>query len=58
MLVYYQGFGPGNSYDLRYYPRTLNTLRLKIRRATFLSEASYQAGLFPALPPKPKKPAK
>jgi hypothetical protein len=58
MLVYYQGFGAGNQYDLRYYPRTTNTLRLKLRRATFLSEASYQAGLFPALPPKEKKPAK
>ncbi len=57
MLVYYTGFGPGeNPYDLRLYPRTTNTLRLKIRRATFLTEAEYNAGLLPPLPPKPKKP--
>ncbi len=29
MLVYYDGFGPGNQYDLRLYPRTANTLRLQ-----------------------------
>jgi len=56
MLVYYNGFGPGNPYDLNLYPRTANTLRLKIRRANFLSIADYNAGLFPPLPPKPKKP--
>jgi hypothetical protein len=55
MLVYYQGFGPGNPYDLSLYPRTANTLRLKIRRANFLSTADYNAGLFPPLPPKPRK---
>jgi hypothetical protein len=55
MLVYYQGFGPGNPYDLRLYPRTANTLRKKIRRASFLSSAEYNAGLLPPLPPKPKK---
>ena len=55
MLVYYQGFGPGNPYDLRLYPRTTNTLRLKIRRANFLSTADYNAGLYPPLPPKPRK---
>jgi hypothetical protein len=55
MLVYYVGFGPGNPYDLQLYPRTSNTLRKKIRRANFLSEAEYHAGLFPPLPPKPKK---
>jgi hypothetical protein len=55
MLVYYNGFGPGNSYDLQLYPRTANTLRLKIRRASFLSTAEYNAGLFPPLPPKPTK---
>ncbi|HET9184704.1 MAG TPA: hypothetical protein VFN82_01065 [Solirubrobacterales bacterium] len=55
MLVYYQGFGPGNRYDLGLYPRTTNTLRKKLRRANFLSTAEYNAGLFPPLPPKPKK---
>ena len=37
MLVYYDGFGPGNSTTSALYPRTTNTLRLKIRRANFLS---------------------
>jgi hypothetical protein len=52
MLVYYNGFGPGNPYDLYLYPRTANTLRLKIRRANFLAYADYNAALFPPLPPK------
>ncbi len=55
MFVYYQGFGAGNQYDLHLYPRTANTLRLKIRRANFLTEAEYNAGLLPPLPPKPPK---
>ncbi len=55
MLVYYDGFGPGNPYDLNLYPRTANTLRLKIRRASFLAYADYNAGLLPPLPPKPPK---
>ncbi|HEY4779249.1 MAG TPA: hypothetical protein VIH47_06630 [Solirubrobacterales bacterium] len=55
MLTYYDGVGPGNQYDLGLYPRTTNTLRLKIRRANFLSTAEYNAGLLPPLPPKPKK---
>jgi hypothetical protein len=55
MLTYYSGVGPGNQYDLGLYPRTTNTLRLKIRRASFLSSADYNAGLLPPLPPKPKK---
>ena len=57
MLVYYTGFGAGNQYDLNLYPRTTNTLRLKIRRANFLPYADYNAGLLQPLPPKPKKPA-
>jgi hypothetical protein len=55
MLVYYTGFGAGNQYDLNLYPRTTNTLRLKIRRANFLPYADYHAGLLQPLPPKPKK---
>ena len=55
MLTYYSGVGPGNQYDLNLYPRTTNTLRLKIRRANFLAYAEYNAGLCPPLPPKPKK---
>ena len=56
MFVYYTGFGPGyNPYDLKLYPRTMNTLRLKVRRASFLTEAEYNAGILPPLPPKPKK---
>jgi hypothetical protein len=55
MLVYYVGFGPGNPYDLNLYPRTTNTLRLKIRRPSFLETADYNASLFPPLPPKPPK---
>jgi hypothetical protein len=56
MLVYYVGFGPGNPYDLNLYPRTLNTLRLKLRRPTFLEYTEWNAGMFEPLPPKPKKP--
>jgi hypothetical protein len=55
MLVYYQGFGVGNPYDLNLYPHTLNQIRKKIRRPNFLSEAEYNAGLLPPLPPKPKR---
>jgi hypothetical protein len=57
MLVYYNGFGASaeNPYDLRLYPRTTNTLRLKIRRATFLQYAEYNAGTLPPLPPRPPK---
>jgi len=52
MLVYYDGFGTsGNPYDLRLYPRTTNTLRLKVRRPTFLEYAEYNAGTLPPLPP-------
>ena len=61
MLVYYRGFGEtGNPYALGPYPRTTNTLRLKIRRANFLSTAEYNAGTLPPLPvkAKPKKPVK
>ena len=58
MFVYYDGFGPGeNPYDLRLYPRTTNTLRLKARRPNFLEYAEYNAGILPELPPKPKKTA-
>jgi hypothetical protein len=55
MFVYYQGFGRGNTYDLNLYPETAKVLRHKIRRANFLSEAEWNAGLFPPLPPKEKK---
>ncbi len=60
MFVYYQGFGKGNQYELGLYPRTANTLRLKLRRASFLSTAEYNAGTLPELPKKakPKKPKK
>jgi len=59
MLVYYQGFGPGeNPYDLRLYPRTANTLRLKVRRPNFLEYAEYNAGTLPPLPPPPPKTSK
>jgi hypothetical protein len=57
MLVYYNGFGAGNQYDLSLYPRTANTLRLKLRRENFLETAEYNAGLLPPLPPKPPKTA-
>ena len=56
MLDYYQGFGPGNTYELALYPRSLNQYRQKIRRANFLDYAEYNAGLLPPLPPKEKKP--
>ncbi len=55
MLVYYQGFGVGNTYDLNLYPKTLNQIRRKIRRPNFLGEAEYNAGLLPPLPVKEKK---
>ncbi len=57
MLVYYRGFGEaGNQYALGPYPRTTNTLRLKVRRPSFLSTAEYNAGTLPPLPPKVKTP--
>jgi hypothetical protein len=57
MLVYYTGFGTAteNIYDLSHYPRTTNTLRLKLRRPTFLEYAEYNAGLLPPLPPPAAK---
>jgi hypothetical protein len=58
MLVYYTGFDRGNPYDLALYPRTMNTLRLKLRRPNFLSTAEYNAGFFGPLPPKPPKTTK
>ncbi len=60
MLVYYTGFGTAaeNPYDLGLYPRTTNTLRLKLRRPTFLEYAEYNAGALPPLPPPPPKTAK
>jgi hypothetical protein len=57
MLDYYQGFGPGNTYELGLYPRSANTYRTKIRRANFLPYAEYNAGLLPPLSPKEKKAA-
>ena len=57
MLVYYTGFGPGATPTTSsLYPRTTNTLRLKIRRPNFLQYAEYNAGLLPPLPPKPEDP--
>jgi hypothetical protein len=57
MFVYYRGFGEtDNPYQLGLYPRTSNTLRLKIRRPTFLQYAEYNAGTLPPLPPPPPKP--
>ncbi|HSK50173.1 MAG TPA: hypothetical protein VK889_06710 [Solirubrobacterales bacterium] len=60
MLVYYVGFDTGpNPYDIRLYPRTMNTLRKKIRRASFPEYAEYNAGTLPPLPvPEKKKKAK
>ena len=58
MLNYYQGFGPGNTYDLALYPGTAAAYRHKIRRANFLPYAEYHAGLLPPLPPKEKKSSK
>jgi hypothetical protein len=60
MFVYYTGFGTPaeNPYDLSHYPRTANTLRLKVRRPNFLSYAEYNAGTLPPLPPPPPKPAR
>ena len=57
MFVYYTGFGTPaeNTYDLSHYPRTTNTLRLKIRRPNFLTYAEYNAGTLPPLPPPPPK---
>jgi len=54
MLTYYQGFGPGNVYELSLYPRAKNTYGKMIRRANFLPYAEYNAGLLPPLPPKEK----
>jgi len=55
MLVYYQGFGADNEYDLALYPRSRNTLRKKIRRANFLPYADYNAGLLEPLPPRSER---
>jgi hypothetical protein len=55
MLNYYQGFGPGNTYELALYPKTAAAFRTKIRRANFLDYAEYNAGVLPPLPPKEKK---
>ena len=55
MLNYYQGFGPGNTYELALYPQTAAAYRTKIRRANFLDYAEYNAGILPPLPPKEKK---
>src|SRR5204863_7710956 len=57
MLVYYTGFGTSveNPYDLSLYPRTINTLRRKIRRPSFLEYAEYNAGTLPPLVPSTAK---
>ena len=49
------GTAAENTYDLSHYPRTTNTLRLKIRRPNFLTYAEYNAGTLPPLPPPPPK---
>jgi hypothetical protein len=56
MLIYYQGFGVGNEYELSHYPQATAVIQQKIRRANFLSEAEYNAGFLPPLPPPEKKP--
>jgi hypothetical protein len=56
MLVYYDGFGTDSQYDLRLYPRTASTLRLKVRRPSFLESAEYNAGTLPPLPSKAPSP--
>jgi hypothetical protein len=56
MLVYYQGFGAGNQYDLAHYPQTAAVLRQKLRRPNFLGEAEYNAGFLPPLPVKTPTP--
>jgi hypothetical protein len=59
MLVYYVGFDTGpNVYEPRLYPRSINTLRLKIRRPRFPEYTEYHAGTLQPLPPKEKKPKK
>lgn len=51
MFIYYTGFGPAfNPYDVKLYPRSLNTLRWKVRRPNFLQYADYNAGTLPPLP--------
>jgi len=56
MHVYYRGFGEaGNSYRLGLYPRSARVLRRKIRRASFLAYADYNAGTLPPLPPPAPK---
>ena len=57
MLGYYRGFGDtDNPSQLGLYPRTTNTLRLKIRRPSFLSTAEFNAGTLPPLPAKTPAP--
>jgi hypothetical protein len=55
MLIYYNGFGPSNTYDLKLYPETANMLRLKLRRPTFPEYAEYNMGEYPPLPVPEKK---
>jgi hypothetical protein len=56
MFVYYVGFGTsGNEYEPRLYPRSMNMVRRKVRRASFLEYVQPNAGEYPELPPKPKK---
>jgi hypothetical protein len=57
MFVYYRGFGQtANPYALGQYPRTANTLRLKLRRNKFPPYAWGHAGTIPPDPP-PAPPA-
>jgi hypothetical protein len=39
MAVYYQGFGPGNPYQIRHYPASKKALRRELKRRRWVSRA-------------------